>query len=230
MMDIKKFNISTELENALANSIISALENQLKISGSATLLVSGGTSPIGLFRILSSSNLDWSKITVGLVDERFVPITDEKSNALLVKENLLINNASKATFIGMVNNSENRELNLIQANKDYTTFKEKTTVCILGMGEDGHTASLFPNDKNSEKNLFSTIESLDLINTQAPVFPENRITCPKSLIVKSKNLYLMISGEKKLEILNESLEQKYPISYFAEKEKTTMSIYYSKNK
>ena len=75
-----------ELENALADSILLALENEISANNSATILVSGGTSPIALFKLLSLATIDWSKVTIGLVDERFVPNTHEKSNELLVKE------------------------------------------------------------------------------------------------------------------------------------------------
>ena len=89
------------------------------------------------------------------------------------------------------------------------------------MGEDGHTASLFPNDPNSEENLNN--DFIGFVNTQAPVEPKNRISCSKALLLKSTQLAVMLIGENKLTVFNQAKEAKFPISYFTSK----LIVYYA---
>jgi 6-phosphogluconolactonase len=93
------------------------------------------------------------------------------------------------------------------------------------MGEDGHTASLFPGDKESEE-LMNT-SNMGVFSTKSPSFPYNRITCSKELIAKSNYLALFINGETKFNVLKNSIETQVPISYFVKNSKN-MEIYYSK--
>ena len=151
-MELHKFDYLHEMEIMLADNISKELEASINQLGKASLLVSGGTSPKGLFQILSKKAIDWSKVTVGLVVERFVSNENEASNEKLVNENLLINLASKAKFLSMVHKIEDEKENLKLVNLAYSPFFKDLTVVVLGMGEDGHTASLFPNDENSENN------------------------------------------------------------------------------
>ncbi|NBX79270.1 MAG: hypothetical protein EBQ94_02655 [Flavobacteriales bacterium] len=147
---MKIFETKEALEDSLCQQIKSDLENAISTNGKASLLVSGGTTPKGLFLKLNQLEIDWKNVIVGLVDERFVPNTSEFSNEKLVKENLLINQATDAQFVSMVQNSENEIENLALVQESYSIFNE-ATIALLGMGEDGHTASIFPNDENQQK-------------------------------------------------------------------------------
>ena len=227
-MNILHFKTGKELENDLANKIANQLGIAIQKNGKAFLLVSGGTSPIEMFQLLSLKNIDWQKITIGLVDERFVANDNAASNERLVKENLMINEAKNATFIPMVYTTENESENLNLANQQYKIFHSTIDVCILGMGEDGHTASLFPNEISSEKNLLS--DSICLISTISPNAPTQRISCSKSLILKSNSIYLMLIGEHKKLILQQASSKKLPIAYFIEAENKKTEIYYSEKK
>ena len=106
-------------------------------------MVSGGRTPMGFFHLLSQQVLDWSKVTVLLADERWVDAGHADSNEKLVRENLLINEPAKATYLALKNDAEQAldgEAECEAALAGLDTF----TVLILGMGDDGHTASLFP--------------------------------------------------------------------------------------
>ena len=229
-MKLHKFDYLHELEIMLADNISKDLEASINQLGKASLLVSGGTSPKGLFQILSKKEIDWSKVTIGLVDERFVSNENEASNEKLVHKNLLINQASKATFVPMVYEieNENENENLVKANSAYEIFHKNLTVTVLGMGEDGHTASLFPDDENSEKDLKSS--KVEIISTFAPVNPKNRISCSKSLILESKSLYLMLIGPSKIEVLNKAEENNFPISHFFDTKNESLNVFYAENK
>jgi 6-phosphogluconolactonase len=223
-MKIFTFLTKEELEEQLAIEIANKLTQELKAKDKATLLVSGGSTPTQLYQKLSRQIIDWSKITIGLVDERYVPNTSDFSNEKLVKHNLIINNAASAKFLPMVVDENNLIGNVDKVASTYALFANPTVV-ILGMGGDGHTASLFPNDKPSEDNLRSADIKPYVIQTNAPNEPKIRITCSKNLILSAANIYLMIIGQEKLNVLNESKIKQYPIAQFADKS----NVYCAKN-
>lgn len=218
---MQKFDTKSALEHALATKIALVIQKAIDTFGDARILLSGGSTPIDLYDKLSTIPLEWEKVTIGLVDERFVPTIDEASNELMIHKQLAKNEATNVTILGMVTNTENRTENCQQANKTYQLFAERTDFTLLGMGEDGHTASLFPNDPASEKLL--TSDEIGIFNTQAPVFPFNRITCSAALLLKSKHLALMLIGEKKRTIFEQAATTNLPISYFND----SLSIYYT---
>jgi len=210
-----------ELEDALLHDIKLVISEDIIKFGKAKLLLSGGSTPSGLYRKLSSTQLDWSKVIVGLVDERFVKNSSDFSNEKLVKTCFLINEAKNATFIPMIFSADNEVLNLLRTNESYTIFND-ASVIILGMGEDGHTASLFPNDSDSSKAMDS---EQNIFFTNSPSNPTRRITCTPKLLLSSKNIFLMLTGENKKEVLFSAAKNKLPISHFIG---SITEIYYSK--
>jgi 6-phosphogluconolactonase len=224
-MEIKKFENKKNLESTLLLKISSCISDAIKKYGDARFLLSGGSTPMNLYSLLSEETIEWEKVKIGLVDERFVPKENLFNNETQIKNNLLKNSAKFATIFGMVYNYENEMLNLKMVNQQYKTFFERIDFTILGMGEDGHTASLFPGDKESEE-LMNT-SNMGVFSTKSPSFPYNRITCSKELIAKSNYIALFINGETKFNVLKNSIETQVPISYFVKNSKN-MEIYYSK--
>ena len=224
-MEIKKFENKKNLESTLLLKISTCISDAIKKYGDARFLLSGGSTPMNLYSLLSEETIEWEKVKIGLVDERFVPIENLFNNETQIKNNLLKNSAKFATIFGMVYNYENEMLNLKMVNQQYKTFFERIDFTILGMGEDGHTASLFPGDKESEE-LMNT-SNIGIFSTKSPSFPYNRITCSKELIANSNYIALFINGETKFNVLKNSIETQVPISYFVKNSKN-MEIYYSK--
>ncbi len=224
-MEIKKFENKKNLESSLLLKISTCISDAIKKYGDARFLLSGGSTPMNLYSLLSEETIEWEKVKIGLVDERFVPKENLFNNETQIKNNLLKNSAKFATIFGMVYNYENEILNLKMVNQQYKTFFERIDFTILGMGEDGHTASLFPGDKESEE-LMNT-SNIGIFSTKSPSFPYNRITCSKELIANSNYIALFISGETKFNVLKNSIETQVPISYFVKNSKN-MEIYYSK--
>ncbi len=224
-MEIKKFENKKNLESTLLLKISTCISDAIKKYGDARFLLSGGSTPMNLYSLLSEETIEWEKVKIGLVDERFVPKENLFNNETQIKNNLLKNSAKFATIFGMVYNYENEILNLKMVNQQYKIFFERIDFTILGMGEDGHTASLFPGDKESE-DLMNT-SNIGIFSTKSPSFPYNRITCSKELIAKSNYIALFISGETKFNVLKNSKETQVPISYFVKNSKN-MEIYYSK--
>ena len=139
------FDSKAQLEKALATQIASDLSSAIQQKGSATLLLSGGNTPSGVYRLLSIFDIDWSKVFIGLVDERFVAADSPFSNYKLLNETIAANSAKNVVIHPMVVDADNYEENLKKSEAVYRIFTEPD-VCLLGMGPDGHTASIFPND------------------------------------------------------------------------------------
>ena len=216
------FDTKEALEHQLVERIAEILKQRVSKNGQAYMLLSGGSTPKNLYQLLGTLDLDWSNIHIGLVDERFVNQENASSNEKLIRENLMTGNASQAQFHSMVMDPMNYDSNLLLATPENELFRN-SDVIILGMGDDGHTASLFPTDDRSE---LATTSSELLANTTSPNEPARRITFCGPILQQGKHIFLMITGENKLEILAECESKKYPIHHFIP---FIEGIYYTEN-
>lgn len=222
MEGLISFDSKPVLEQELAKHIAEILHDCVISNGTATLLLSGGSTPKQLYQQLGQFDIEWAQIHIGLVDERFVDHAHDASNEKLIRESLMNGKASIATFHSMVIDASNYEENLKLAIQENEIFRN-ADVIILGMGDDGHTASLFPNEERS----LAAISSAELMaNTYSPNEPSRRITFCGPILQQGKHLLLMITGAKKLKVLTESKENNHPIHYFIP---FIEGIYYTEN-
>jgi 6-phosphogluconolactonase len=185
------FNNRDDLAQSLADRVARGLSRAISRQGSAVLAVSGGTTPALFFEHLSQEDISWEKVTVTLVDERQVDESSPRSNAKLVKDHLLQNRASLARFVPLFQNQLEAE-------------KLSLDVVVLGMGEDGHTASFFPGgDKLPEALNIKTVKTI--IDMQAPAAGEPRLTYTLPALLKAKVLCLQVEGQKKRTILETAI-------------------------
>lgn len=216
---------TSELENQLVNDIVQILKKAINQNGSAKLLLSGGSTPIHLYQKLSEKDLPWENVKIGLVDERYVPLESEFSNEKMIREILLQNKATQAQIFGMVLNTQDSEANLVEVNKIYHKHLDHIDLCLLGMGDDGHTASLFPGDAASSASLNAQIQNeTKIIYTKAPTHPMHRITGSYTYIMGSENLFLMLTGSAKKDLIFNENRELLPIDFFKE----NLTIYYEK--
>lgn len=204
-VDLKAFPDRETLAAALAERTADALRAAIGGGGAGTLAVSGGSTPKRFFRALSESALDWDAVTVTLVDDRWAPDTDERSNARLVRVNLLQNAAAAAHFVALTTDAGSPEGGLLEAQQRIADLSGPLTVAILGMGGDGHTASFFPKGDRLEDALDMTGRLL-VVPMRAPAAIDPRITLTLPMILAAKTLALHIEGEAKLITLEKALD------------------------
>ncbi len=224
----------TELNVRLAQDIALRLSAAIHARGFAVLSVSGGKSPVALFEALRVIDIDWSRVRVTLVDERCVPRTHPDSNALLVQTHLLQDLAAKAQLVFMVASAaEPLASPAAQAKAASLALSAAGTadVLVLGMGADGHTASLFPEAPN-------LVEALDLRNTQICVSielahppanaPYARITQTLAQILSARHIVLPLVGSDKLNTLQQAWKQAtpaLPISFVLQQTQTPVALW-----
>ena len=191
------------LADALALNVAKQLSDAIDARGAATLVVSGGRSPVAFFQNLAKQKLDWSKVVVTLADERWVPVEHADSNAGLLKRYLLQGPAAKAQFLSLYSATANLELAAEQADRLLAELPP-IDVLILGMGDDGHTASLFPNSPNLAEALAAdgTRRCYPML---APTVPHQRLTMSRALLASAETTVLSISGQSKLTTLSAAL-------------------------
>jgi len=200
-MQLHQFTDSSELNQNFADRLIAILSDAIAKRGAAYIVVSGGRTPQGLFLKLNQADLDWSKVTITLADDRFLPDSEADSNERLVKASLLQQKAAAATFISLYAPTATAELavpELLQRVKNLPTFD----AVILGMGEDGHTASLFPCSKEISQGLAA--EAPDLLAVNPTTAPYQRISFSKPRLLNSRALFLHLVGASKLTVLEQA--------------------------
>jgi len=189
-----------------SKAIECALREALSTRGSASLIVSGGSSPKPLYAQLSKSDLDWSKVTVSLVDERWVDPGQAGSNEDFIRENLIQNKASAAKFFGLKTAHPSVEVGLSDAEARFETVDQPFDVCVMGMGGDAHTASWFPNSKGLSNALSLKNENIlcGIDATGAPVAGNHphRISLTLRAVLDSHLIVLFIPGEAKRKVFD----------------------------
>ena len=224
----------TEFNTRLAQDIAQRLRTAIAARGVAVLSVSGGKSPIALFEALRVQALDWAQVRVTLVDERCVSPTHTDSNAWLVRTHLLQDAAKEAQFMDMTADSPTPSCTpamQAQAASQVLSAAGDCDVLVLGMGADGHTASLFPDAPNLS-------EALDMHNTHACVSieltqppanaPYARITQTLPQILRARHIVLPLAGSDKHQTLAlawQAPSQRYPISFVLHQTHTPVALW-----
>lgn len=213
----KTWKTPAEQARGLADVVADALREALVERGSALLVVSGGRSPVAFLEALSGAVLDWSKVAVSLADERWVPESHPDSNAGLLRRHLLKGVAAKAHFIGLYQPAPSLEEAADKANQCLHELAQPIDVLVLGMGDDGHTASLFPGSPGLSEAL-DPASQRRCLPMWAPSVPHQRLTLTRALLQGARVQLLAIQGEAKLATLNAALsdndEYRMPVSAF----------------
>jgi 6-phosphogluconolactonase len=191
-----KFSDFDALSRATADQVAANLDAAIAARGLASLVVSGGKTPIRLFEMLRMAPLDWTRVRVALADERWVSPTDEASNEKLVRDFLLQGPAAAAKFIGLKNAAPTPDMGAVSAWETFARVPRPFDAVVLGMGDDGHTASLFPGSPNLPRALNEAAVA-GCVGMWAPSPPQARLSLNVSALLDSRRIVVLISGEGK---------------------------------
>ncbi|WP_372657772.1 6-phosphogluconolactonase [Hydrogenophaga sp.] len=216
---------------ALAHALADELRQAIAARGQAVLAVSGGKSPIALFEQLRVLPLDWHHVHLLLVDERCVPHDHADSNTALVRQHLLQDAAAAATLLCFFDalpaqlNPATLGTLVQQANQRLAALPWPIDVAVLGMGEDGHTASLFPGAPGLETALRS---NGPLAWVTPATAPHARLSLTLPALLSCRSLVLSIAGDAKRAVYRQALKNPdpaLPVSLVLHQHLTPVSVW-----
>ena len=230
MANFVEFSGALALNQNFAGKIADALRQGIAANGKASLVVSGGRTPLDLFIQLTRQELDWSKVVITLADERWVSPDNGASNEKLVRNNLLQGFAASATFIGLKNDAASPFEGADQTEQALKALPRPIDVVNLGMGDDGHTASLFPGASNLAAAL--ALDSDRTCMGMTPLTaPLDRITLTLPVLLDSRNIYLHLMGEAKREVYERAEKgtdvNEMPVRAVLNQQQTPVSVYWT---
>jgi 6-phosphogluconolactonase len=191
-----RFSDLDTLSSALADKISADLESAIAARGIASLVVSGGKTPIKLFHLLRARDLDWSRVCIALADERWVEPSSADSNEHLVRSELLRDKAAAARFTGLKNAAPTPDIGAVSAWETFARVPRPFDTVVLGMGDDGHTASLFPNSPNLGLAL-NPEAAAACVGMWAPVAPQPRMSLNLTALLDSRRIVILLNGAAK---------------------------------
>jgi 6-phosphogluconolactonase len=200
----REFDDSGSLARALADFVAERLQERLSRNGEASLIVSGGRSPIAFFAELSRKPLDWRRVTVSLADERWVAPDHPDSNENFVRKNLLVANAAEGRLLPLWNDAPTAEAAAVVASKRLRELPRPFDAVVLGMGEDGHTASLFPDAPELAEALDPAAAPACVAITPGQA-PHRRLTLNRRALLDSRCIALQVQGAAKGRTLSRAL-------------------------
>lgn len=211
---------------AVAARIAGLVDAQLDRDGKANFVVGGGSTPAKCFDYLSGYKLEWSGVQVALSDERWVPNDHNDSNERLVRNTLLKDAASSASLLSIYQDdlSVDERCDALQSEKPENGF----ACSMVGMGTDGHFASLFPDADCLEAGLDPDSPRFYMpVRTMAS--PHPRISMTLGALLESDEILLFFFGEEKLAVYENAhtVDKTYPITALLEQEKTPVTLYWA---
>ncbi|MGV6806733.1 MAG: 6-phosphogluconolactonase [bacterium] len=227
--DWRQFETPAALDESLADDVATALTSAIADRGKAVLVVSGGSTPLNFFQVLSQKTLPWEKVIVTLADERWVDPAHPDSNERLVRERLLINAAGAATFLPLKTSHDDgvgAEAELDSRLSELGTFD----IVILGMGGDGHTASLFPEAPQLSQAMDMT-SSRQCIAVDPVTAPHQRMSLTLPRLLNSRKVIVHVVGVEKKSVLETAIAEtgsiKLPIASITGQNRVPTTVYWS---
>ncbi len=216
-LELKRFADLDELSNAAAKEVSELIRSVVAKKGKFSLVLSGGSTPKGLYRLLATTHREsvpWGSVSVFFGDERYVPHTDARSNYLMARETLLDHIPIPSANVHPIPTDFSNPSDAAAAYESVLSAKipgegNSFDLVLLGMGGEGHTASLFPFTPSLDE------KSKWVVPSDVPPVPHKRITLTYAVLNRSSAVYFLISGHDKREALKEVLSDaadyhKYP--------------------
>ncbi len=225
-----RFPNALALEHALVGEIRVDLQEAIDARGVASLVVSGGRTPANLFRLIGAEPIDWSRVWVTLADERWVETAAPDSNERSVREALLAGPAARAHFVGLKNPSDSVEQAVEWSWRALTRIARPFDVVLLGMGDDGHTASLFPGSRGLAGALDSSAAPA-CVAMRAPKAPHDRMSLNLAALLDARRLVLHIVGAEKWQVYVKAREPgpvtEFPVRGILHQQQVPVDVFWS---
>lgn len=200
---LMQFRSRTDAAEMLAGSLADTMRAAAAAHGAASLVVSGGESPLGLFGLLRSISLPWDTVTVVPSDERWVDPHDASSNEGMIRRELLQGPVAAARFVSLYRPVLDPDDAVPEVTDAICALKWPLDAVVLGMGTDGHTASLFPNSPGID----AALKSDDPIVVQRPPhLPHARVSLTSAALLNANEVKLLFFGGEKLDVFMQALE------------------------
>lgn len=201
-MDLRTYPDRELMFLSLADQIAGQLADFLRRLGRASLCVPGGSTPGPVFDTLSGVDLDWAKVAVFLNDERWVPESSDRSNTRLLRERLIRGKAAAAELVPLYLPGMSAEAAMAVLETGLRPHLP-ISVLLLGMGNDMHTASLFPGADRLAEGLAADAPLLLPMRAEAAVEPRITLTAP--VLRGAMNIHVLITGAEKRAALERAL-------------------------
>lgn len=229
-MQLYTFPDQQTLVSALTEHLAAALRTDITQQGRASLVLSGGSTPVPLFERLSELDIPWQQVLITLADERWVETSSPASNEALVRRCLLTGRAAAATFIGLKTTAATAAAGLAACEARLRTLPRPCTAVILGMGNDGHTASLFP----CAAQLAAATDlrcgrSCAALRPQTA--PHERISLTLPALLAAREIILHLAGPEKKAVLEQALAagppEEMPIRFLLRQQTVPVRVYWA---
>ena len=221
-----EFSSREDASAAVAKRITECAAEDLATYDSAAFVVSGGTTPVQAFDILSVSELDWPSVRVLLSDERWVPADHDASNERMVRERLATNAAADVDVLGVfqAGATVSERCETLQVELENTEF----SCSLVGMGTDGHFASLFPDSDALTVGLDRNTSQI-YIPAETGASEYGRVSMTLAALLRSREILLLCFGDEKRQVLSDASanETRYPIGRLLHQEQTPVRLYWA---
>lgn len=225
-----RFPDAVALSHALAGEIKVDLEEAIQVRRVASLVVSGGRTPVRLFEQLRTEKVDWSRVWITLADERWVETNDAASNEGLVRKHLLADQAASARFVGLKNPAPTPEAGADWAWRALSRVPHPYDVILLGMGGDGHTASLFPGSLALARALDPAVPPA-CVAINALAAPHARVSLNLAALLDARRIILHIEGEAKWQVYQKARQpgstNELPVRAVLHQQEVPVDVYWS---
>lgn len=225
----KTFESKAALQAAAADWLAAALRDAIARRGSAVFMGSGGTTPGPIYETLSTADLDWDSVHVGLCDERWVDDTHPASNGAMLERTLLQNKAARASYTPMKTAGDD-PFKAVEAVNELYLEAGLTDVMLLGMGPDAHTLSWFAGgdgyDDAIDADTTSTVAAVKAIESDVTGPNLLRMTLTQPCVAYARSVLLLITGAEKRAVF-ETAPEDAPVSIMKRAAGQALTVFYS---
>ncbi|MCF7969564.1 MAG: 6-phosphogluconolactonase [Methylococcaceae bacterium] len=205
LINWKPFDSIDQLAEAVCRRILAAADKSIGARGTFKLVLAGGTAPVKAYQLLATKHADWSKWHIYHGDERCLPVDDDERNSLVAEQKWLNLVAIPKTQIHNIPAELGAEVGAKQY-ADVVAAAGVFDLVLLGMGEDGHTASLFPGHVHNEDELTHAVH-------HSPKPPSDRVSMSARALSNTKELIFVVSGDKKEALAAWQNQQDLPVTH-----------------